>query len=83
MHCRGEEEMKTRADEILKETRQRGVFDLKSEELEFGAKLAWRNSPRCPGRIQWRNLKLFDCRFAKTRQKAFSYLRLKKLNGFL
>ena len=24
--------------------------------------MAWRNAPRCPGRIQWKNLQLFDCR---------------------
>ena len=37
-------------------------YHLTPEELEHGAKLAWRNAPRCPGRIQWKNLKLFDNR---------------------
>jgi nitric oxide synthase oxygenase domain/subunit len=40
----------------------RGHYDLSEQELEYAARTAWRNSPRCPGRIQWKNLKLFDCR---------------------
>ncbi len=40
-----------------------GYYEITSEELEYAGQLAWRNSPRCPGRIQWKNLKLFDCRY--------------------
>ena len=47
---------------VESEIEAKGVYDLTPAELEHGAKLAWRNAPRCPGRIQWRNLKLFDNR---------------------
>ncbi len=39
-----------------------GIFELTDEELDWACVTAWRNAPRCPGRIQWRNLKVFDCR---------------------
>ncbi len=35
-----------------------GTYTQTYEELEFGARLAWRNAPRCIGRIQWNNLKV-------------------------
>ena len=38
-------------------------FEPTEAELDWACKAAWRNAPRCPGRIQWRNLKLFDCRW--------------------
>ena len=31
-------------------------------ELEFGARVAWRNSSRCIGRLYWRSLRVRDCR---------------------
>ena len=37
-------------------TNQTGTYDLTKTELEFGARTAWRNAPRCIGRIQWSNL---------------------------
>jgi nitric oxide synthase oxygenase domain/subunit len=33
-----------------------GSYDLTFEELQYGCNLAWRNEPRCPARIQWKNL---------------------------
>lgn len=33
-----------------------------SEELAFGAKVAWRNSNKCIGRFFWRSLQVFDAR---------------------
>lgn len=34
------------------------TYELKETELIFGAKLAWRNAPRCIGRIQWSKLQV-------------------------
>ncbi len=51
-----------RLSEVLESIRSTGSYELRAEELEFGARLAWRNSPRCPGRIQWSSLSLRDCR---------------------
>ena len=39
-----------------------GTYHLKSEELAFGAQLAWRNANRCIGRLFWKSLHVFDCR---------------------
>jgi nitric oxide synthase oxygenase domain/subunit len=35
-----------------------GTYDLTETELTFGAKLGWRNSARCIGRIQWTKLQV-------------------------
>ena len=40
-------------------------FSLTSEELSYGAQLAWRNSVRCIGRQFWRTLKVRDKRSYK------------------
>ena len=43
---------------IQKEIQLTGTYELTEEELNFGAKLAWRNAARCIGRIQWNKLKV-------------------------
>ena len=60
-----------RCKEIQSELESRGYYDLTSKELEHGARYAWRNAPRCPGRIQWRNLKLFDHREVETLEEVY------------
>ncbi|GFT02044.1 nitric oxide synthase, salivary gland [Nephila pilipes] len=42
--------------EIVSEVESSGTYELKETELVYGAKLAWRNAPRCIGRIQWSKL---------------------------
>ena len=39
-----------------------GTYTQTSEELEMGARLAWRNSAKCIGRISWNTLQVRDCR---------------------
>ncbi|XP_065830378.1 nitric oxide synthase, inducible-like [Oscarella lobularis] len=57
------EEMEAkRMREVVAEVELKGTYELDEKELVFGAKLAWRNSPRCIGRIQWNKLQVFDCR---------------------
>lgn len=36
-----------------------GTYHLRESELVFGAKQAWRNAPRCVGRIQWGTLQVW------------------------
>ncbi|KAL0174608.1 hypothetical protein M9458_030576, partial [Cirrhinus mrigala] len=50
------EEHLSRLEEVAKEIEATGSYQLTTKELEFGAKQAWRNAPRCIGRIQWANL---------------------------
>ena len=39
-----------------------GTYTFTKDELQNGAKMAWRNAPRCPGRMQWKNLDILDYR---------------------
>ncbi|XP_071508617.1 nitric oxide synthase, salivary gland-like [Diadema antillarum] len=48
-----------------------GSYQLTETELILGAKTAWRNAPRCIGRIQWTKLQVFDARNANSPQEMF------------
>uniref|UniRef100_A0A8D8YWA0 Nitric oxide synthase n=2 Tax=Cacopsylla melanoneura TaxID=428564 RepID=A0A8D8YWA0_9HEMI len=60
-----------RWEQVQKEVTQTGTYELTETELVFGAKLAWRNSARCIGRIQWSKLQVFDCRSVTTTSNMF------------
>ena len=47
-----------RWEQVQQEVETRGTYDLTYDEIVAGARLAWRNAPRCIGRIQWANLKV-------------------------
>ncbi|XKL67613.1 hypothetical protein PGB90_003104 [Kerria lacca] len=47
-----------RWEQVQKDLNTTGTYQLTETELVFGAKLAWRNSSRCIGRIQWAKLQL-------------------------
>lgn len=51
---------KERIGEIKKEIEQTGTYEHTLEEIEHGAKMAWRNSNRCIGRLFWNTLHVFD-----------------------
>ena len=55
-----------RLAEIQEAIAQTGSYTHTTEELVFGAKLAWRNSNRCIGRHFWRQLEVYDCRHIDT-----------------
>lgn len=57
-----EKEMSTRLNQIKNEIEDKGHYNLTYEELAFGARLAWRNAPRCVNRIIWRQLEV--CMYA-------------------
>ncbi|RHW32756.1 nitric oxide synthase [Lysinibacillus yapensis] len=59
-----------RLDEIDK----MGEFIPTTEELTFGAKVAWRNSNRCIGRFVWNTLHVFDERHLETEEEIFHAL---------
>jgi len=57
MHCRtGKTTHTDRLNEVRKSIDKTGTYQLTEAELIFGAKMAWRNAPRCIGRIQWNKL---------------------------
>ncbi|OES45101.1 nitric oxide synthase oxygenase [Domibacillus iocasae] len=65
---------KKRLQMVHDEIEQSGTYSHKFEELEYGAKLAWRNSNRCIGRLFWQTLHVFDERKAKTEADVLSAL---------
>ncbi|KAI5608636.1 nitric oxide synthase, inducible isoform X2 [Silurus asotus] len=68
------EEHLARVNEVACEIDATGTYQLTGEELAFGAKQAWRNAPRCIGRIQWSNLQMFDARKCRTAKEMFQFL---------
>ena len=46
--------IKRRLPEISAEIRKTGTYTHTADELQFGERLAWRNSNRCIGRHLWR-----------------------------
>lgn len=55
-----------RINEIEEEIAQTGTYTHTYEELNYGAKMAWRNSNRCIGRLFWDSLYVKDARDVTT-----------------
>lgn len=55
-------EIEQRMKQIEVSIRERGSYEHTYMELEYGAKMAWRNSNRCIGRLFWETLQVFDQR---------------------
>ncbi|SCF19490.1 nitric-oxide synthase [Micromonospora mirobrigensis] len=51
-----------RLEEVGEEIALTGSYRHTREELAYGAKVAWRNSVRCVGRVRWAGLKVRDRR---------------------
>lgn len=51
-----------------------GSYVHTTDELAYGAKLAWRNASRCIGRLYWRSLVVLDRRRARTADEIFSLI---------
>ncbi|MBM7566646.1 nitric oxide synthase oxygenase [Paenibacillus sacheonensis] len=60
------QETEARMSRIADELAESGTYTHTSGELAYGAKLAWRNSNRCIGRLFWDSLIVQDARAAKT-----------------
>ncbi|WP_082083990.1 nitric oxide synthase oxygenase [Paenibacillus beijingensis] len=72
--CYGElgltpEETQRRIAGIKHDIGQAGTYRHTAEELIHGAKMAWRNSARCIGRLFWPSLEVFDRREAATEEE--------------
>lgn len=68
------EEARDRLEAIATEIERTGTYIHTFEELEHGAKMAWRNSNRCIGRLFWDKLRITDARETKTSAEAASLL---------
>lgn len=58
----------TRLAEIAAQIAQTGTYTHTIEELQHGAKMAWRNSNRCIGRFFWQTLHILDYRHVDTEE---------------
>lgn len=67
-------QLNMRLQAIKEEIEQSGTYSHTFEEIEYGAKVAWRNSNRCIGRLFWQTLQVIDERKAETEQEVFAAL---------
>ena len=64
--------LEKRLDQVQVEILRDGTYRLTEKELSFGAKLAWRNSNRCMGRLFWKTLKVRDRRSLNSAEEVFA-----------
>lgn len=64
----------SRLREIKTELADSGTYTQTLTELTWGAKIAWRNSNRCIGRLFWETLEVFDHRDLSNPDEIFSAL---------
>ncbi|WP_232713348.1 nitric oxide synthase oxygenase [Bacillus xiapuensis] len=69
-----EDETSSRLCEIKEEIEETGSYTHTYEELAHGARMAWRNSNRCIGRLFWRTLHVLDERSRDTEEAVFQAL---------
>ncbi len=58
----GPDARRTRWAEVRHQLKRSGSYVHTPEELAYGARLAWRNTGRCIGRLFWESLDVVDCR---------------------
>lgn len=69
-----QEQQLQRIEEVENEIHTTGTYIHKPFELNHGAKMAWRNSNRCIGRLLWNTLHIFDARDVFTAEEAYEKL---------
>jgi nitric-oxide synthase len=63
-----------RLKQVQAEIAATGTYWQTEEELAYGARVAWRNSSRCIGRLYWRSLQVRDQRHLSTAEEIFEAL---------
>ncbi|WP_340682960.1 nitric oxide synthase oxygenase [Amycolatopsis coloradensis] len=58
----GPTRLRERLDRVRAEIAATGTYRHTTAEVEFGARVAWRNSARCIGRLYWQGLRVRDRR---------------------
>lgn len=67
-----ETQLQERILEIYRDYRRSRTYWQTEDELIYGAKVAWRNSTRCIGRIFWQSLVVRDLRHLTTAEEVFA-----------
>ena len=65
------DELEKRIEYVKKQIAEIGYYEHTFEELEHGAKMAWRNSNKCIGRLFWNSLTVFDERKTEKEEDVF------------
>src|SRR5258707_774230 len=63
-----------RIDQVRTEIQATGTYRHTVEELRWGARIAWRNTPRCIGKFYWKALAICDMRQLTTAEDVFAAL---------
>ncbi|ANU14226.1 nitric oxide synthase oxygenase [Planococcus halocryophilus] len=71
---KSEAEKSSRLLEIKIDIKNTGTYTHRFEELEHGARMAWRNNNRCIGRLFWNSLTVFDERHQTSADDVFDAL---------
>jgi nitric-oxide synthase len=61
-----------RVAEVLAQIAATGGYEQTTQELVWGAKIAWRNTPRCLGKFYWTALRVADMRHLTTADEIFN-----------
>lgn len=69
-----EDQIEKRLIEVEKEIEHDHSYVQSLEELEHGARMAWRNSNKCIGRLFWHSLHILDARSLHTEHDVFEAL---------
>ncbi|GGA24676.1 nitric oxide synthase oxygenase [Psychrobacillus lasiicapitis] len=69
-----EQELATRLIEVERQILTQGTYEQTLDELSYGAKMAWRNSNKCIGRLFWQSLHVLDKRDLHTEESIFEAL---------
>lgn len=69
-----EESLQQRLKEIQQQIASTGTYIHTEKELNYGAKIAWRNSNKCIGRLFWNSLNIFDRRHLVDEREIFEAL---------
>ena len=64
--------LQTRLNQIREELLVKKSYWQTTEELTYGAKVAWRNNARCIGRLFWKELIVRDLRHLQTAEEVFA-----------
>ncbi|TGB01886.1 nitric oxide synthase oxygenase [Halobacillus salinus] len=71
---KGLSDVESRLNDVRAAIEDSGTYHHTYEELVYGAKVAWRNSNRCIGRLFWENLNVFDYRQLDEEEAIFQAL---------
>ncbi len=70
----GQDGLEARLETVRGEVARTGHYTLTPGELAHGARVAWRNSARCVGRLPWRALEVRDLRHVTQPDEVFAHL---------